>query len=360
MVAYKLMMKDRVVADFNIVRTSYTLNVNIDKIYLSQLIPLGIQSGYYTLLSWLESRYILAYKRETMAFFTSIGVTNLEQFIDITHCASLNDCYWVKPSDSNKKWVNVSLYRNAFNANISHYALFGRVLNKNIGSSPDFSTDGNFPKCWRRYKDGIYLLKAGTTGAYNAGYEPYSEVFACQLAHYLGIPVIEQVLTQYRGIDVSKSKCICDENIGIIKLNELTNRTGADFKWLLDNYNCKLIQYMLMLDYLLCNTDRHFGNIWLYFDVNTNQVKDFTEVGDNNLSCMPYYVTDEDLLYYINDIRAKDGRTWVELLSLLDSKVIRGIKQSVQGFRLKPLGNTKADSRLGVLNTMLAYQISKL
>lgn len=307
---YKLMLKDIVVADIELVRTEYELNTKVLKVYKRELIPLSIQSKYYTLMSWIESRYILAYKRETSEFFKSIGIVNIEQFIDITNCTSLNDCYWVKSGHSNKKWKNVSLYRNPFNENVGHYSMFGKILNKNIGSSPDFSTDGNYPKCWKRYNGEIYMLKAGFSFGFNSGLEPFSEVFACQLANYLQFPIIQQSYTVYNGVNVSKSKCICDESKGLIKLSELCNRRSADFKWLLENYNCLRVQQMLMLDYLLCNNDRHFGNIWIYVDNDTNKPIGFTEIGDNNLSCIPYYLENEGLINYINELRAKDGRTW--------------------------------------------------
>jgi hypothetical protein len=266
----------------------------------------------------------------------------------------------VKRDTSKKTWSTVSLFRTSFNKSVADYSFTGNLPDKNIGSSPDFSTDGTFPKCWVRENNSIVLVKAGTSGAFNAGYEPYSEVFACQLANYLGIPVIQQTLGKHKGVDVSKCKCICNENIGIIKLNELVNKPNADFEWLLSKYDIKLIHEMLMLDCLLCNVDRHFGNIWLYTDENSNAVRGFTEVCDNNLSCIPYYVSDEPLKYYIDDIRAKDGRTWEELLALLDKSVLKEIKCKARNFKFKPLGNKRADSRIEILNNMLKYQISKI
>ena len=37
----------------------------------------------------------------------------------------------------------------------------------------------------------------------------------------------------------------------------------------------------------------------------------------------PYYMSDENIEHYIDDIRAKDGRTWSELFRLIDSKYVR-------------------------------------
>lgn len=358
---YLLMLKDRVIATITIQHSPFQTNVNIDNIVDTKLLPLGIQSGYYTVYSWLESRYILAYKRETKEFFATLGINSLEQFIDITNCASLNDCYWVKSANSNKTWNRVSLFRNSFNENIAHYSFTGKIINKNVGSSPDFSTDGSFPKCWKRIDEEIYLLKAGSSGASNAGYEPYSEIFACQLAKFLDLPIIWQELSKHKDTVISKSKCICNENVGLVKMNELHNKSNTDFKWLIYNYkDIPFVHEMLMFDYLTCNVDRHFGNIWLYINVNTNAVIGFTGICDNNLSCIPYYNVDESLHYYINDIRAKDGRTWKELLQLIDKDVVKRLAAKASKFKFKPLGDKKGDSRVDILNQMLKYQLEQI
>lgn len=355
---FQLMLKDEIIAYFIIEYGQYDMTIKFHEILNSSLIPLGIQSKYYTLQTWLESRYILVYKKETKEFFSTLGINNISEFIDITHCTSLNDCHWVKSEHSKVSWASVSLFRNSFNSNISNYSFTGKILNKNVGSSPDFSTDGTFPKCWVR-KGGIYLIKGGTTFASNSGYEPFSEIFACQLAEFLDIPIIHQDYLQYKGVDASKCKCICTEDIGIVKLNELYNKQITDFKWLLGKFKNDIkIQKILILDYLLCNVDRHFGNVWLYFDTSNNKVLGFTESCDNNLSCIPYYTTDQDLYYYINDIRAKDGKTWHDLLSLLDKKLVSYYFEKARKFKFKPIGVEKADRRVIILNDMLKYQIS--
>lgn len=356
---FSIMNKDVKILDFGIKRDSYTLNFSIIKVYNERQVPISIKSKFSDLRTWIESRYILAYRKDTLNFFKNIGIDNVEDFISITKCVSLNDTYWVKPMNSRLSWKAVSPYTNPINKNISDYSFNNKLCTKNIGSSPDFSTDGNFPKCWKRMNDEIFLLKAGTTGYSNAGNEVYSEVFAYQLAKFLGLNCIEYTLTQHKGVEVSKCKLICDETTGIVSLRQYINNSNTDFKYLVDKFNSKYIHEMLVFDYLICNTDRHFGNIWLFIDNSTQKVIGFTPIGDNNLSCIPYYVEDENLHYYINDIRAKDGRTWKELLSLIDKNVAKEVIYKAKGFWFKPIGRPKADKRVTILNNMLHYQIKE-
>ena len=354
---FKLMNKDSVVLDFTICRNFYTLNFNITKVYDNKQIPLSIKSGFYDLRSWLESRYILSYRTDTINFFTNLGISNIEEFIIITKCISLNDTFWVKPMNSGVSWKSVSPYTNPINKIISDYSFNNKIGNKNIGSSPDFSTDGNFPKCWKRIKGKTYLIKAGSSGAYNAGNESYSEIFAYQLEEFLGLNSIKYEFINYKGLDSSKCELICNENFGLLSLRQYTGVSNTDFKYLVENFNCKQIHQMLVLDYLLCNTDRHFGNIWLLVENHTQRVISFSPIGDNNLSCIPYYTDEEDLIYYINDIRAKDDRKWLELISLADTGVAKEMLLKAKNFEFKPIGNKKADKRVPILNKMLKYQI---
>lgn len=353
------MNKDTKILDFKITRDKYSLNFSTIKVYDDSQVPTSIKSGFRDLRTWIESRYILAYRNDTLNFFKNLGVNNVEDFISITKCISLNDTYWVKTINSKISWKSVSPYTNPINKNIADYSFNNKLCTKNIGSSPDFSTDGNFPKCWKRMNDQIFLLKAGTSGYSNAGNEVYSEIFAYQLAKFLGLNCIEYTLTKHKGVDASKCKLICNENTGIVSLRQCINNSNTDFKYLVDKFNNKCVHGMLVFDYLICNVDRHFGNIWLFIDNNTQKVIGFTPIGDNNLSCIPYYVEDENLYYYINDIRAKDGRTWKELLRLVDKNVAKEIIYKARKFKFKPIGNDKADKRVNILNNMLEYQIKE-
>ena len=59
------------------------------------------------------------------------------------------------------------------------------------------------PKCWRRINGKIYLYKGGTSGFSNTGFEPYSELYAYQIAKAMGINAIRYTLTK----DLKKTLC---------------------------------------------------------------------------------------------------------------------------------------------------------
>lgn len=109
---------------------------------------------------------------------------------------------------------------------------------------------------------------------------------------------------------------------------------------------------MLLLDYNTCNVDRHYGNFGYIINNESQTVIAFASLYDHNLSCLPYYVEDESLEGYINDIRAKDGSTFKDLFKLIDSKYTRNKLRELIGF----------DASIGckrdkVVNNMIKYQV---
>ena len=79
------------------------------------------------------------------------GCDDLEGFLNVTHAVSLNDTFWVKKTESNLTWDQVSLYRNEFDQLISEAAFDGSASSSELSTtSPEFGTDGNYAKCWIR------------------------------------------------------------------------------------------------------------------------------------------------------------------------------------------------------------------
>ncbi len=364
------MNKDITVCTFFITTSEYGMSCNVIKIFRKDLMPHDLRN----IQEWVKSRYIILNRCGIRSFLKQIDVTRLEDFVSITNCVSLKDTYWVKGENSRKLWKSVSPYGNPLNKVIADYSFDREISGKFITGSPDFATDGTFPKCWKRVNGVLQLYKAGSSGACDAGNEPYSEVYASMVSDMLGICHVKYTLGTYRdrvvskcdcsssgacdagnepysevyasmvsdmlGIChvkytlgtyrdrvVSKCDCMCSEDIGFISYRDYTGDRSEDFSSLLRKfskfrYDYRLVD-MLLLDYLLCNVNRHYGNFGFLVNNDTNKIVGLSPTFNNNLSCIPYYMADERLEYYIDNIRAKDGRTWNELFNLINSKYVR-------------------------------------
>ena len=100
----------------------------------------------------------------------------------------MNDVHWVVPDNFSGAWEDYNLYENEFSSAIAQMAFSGMGVDfdEEWTSSPEFTTNGMLAKCWRRMDGDVVLYKAGTEGAANTGFEPYSEYYASQFAEAMG------------------------------------------------------------------------------------------------------------------------------------------------------------------------------
>jgi hypothetical protein len=357
---FYLQNKDNIIFEFGIDRNLIT---GINYILLSDINGV-LPVGFTNLGEWLDRRYVLSHRLHVKGLFAKLGITSIEDYIPITNCVSLTDTYWVQEVGQNKQWKNVSPYSNPINKTVAEYSFTGKISGKYIAGSPDFSTDGTFPKCWKRVNGKLCLYKAGSDFASNCGNEPYSEVFASQLSTFLGLDAIKYTQGQYKGKDISICECMTNESISLKSFSELTGENVVDFKKLI-NYvkfnlgkqDCKKLIDMLLLDVLLCNVDRHYGNVGILINSETQSIIGLAPIYDNNLSCIPYYTKDEDIEFYISDIRAKDGRTFRELYNLIKSQYTHKLCVKAKQFKFNKLGIAKADERIEYVQKMLKIQL---
>ena len=171
---YYIMNKDNIVAEFNI--------------FLGTFKAIGkLPLDFKDLEQWIDYRKKFSCAPDVEKFFESIGIKDNKDFIEITHCVSLHDTFWVKHIKSKLKWKNISPYCNNYSDVISTYALEGIYLGNNDKNyfSPVVGTGGSFPHTWKYSKESIKFIKAGskyTLGGVNSGREPFSEYFASQLS----------------------------------------------------------------------------------------------------------------------------------------------------------------------------------
>ena len=222
-----------------------------------------------------------------------------KEFIDFTHCASLTDTFWIKSADSSLAWKDVNLYINPFNDVIAHMAFDGAGLygKKLDSTTPEFATSGSFEKCWKRTETGIFLYKRGSSGAANAGMEPYSEKLTSDLLQAMGIRHVEYSLTRYHQKLASICPLFTSEKTGLVSFAAYSDRNIVSTKDLMETVSkvCDEDKFreMILADAISFNVDRHQGNYGFLVDNRTGRVEDFAPLFDHNLSQLPYLVPAE-------------------------------------------------------------------
>lgn len=120
------------------------------------------------------------------------------------------------------------------------------------------------------------LYKGGTKGASNAGNEPYSEFYAAQIAEKLGINAIPYGLSKWKGELCSTCELFTSKELSFIPIGRIVTRGGiAAVRAYYESLGQEFVDAlndMIVLDAIICNSDRHFGNLGVMVDSDTNKI----------------------------------------------------------------------------------------
>lgn len=244
------------------------------------LLPLDLQLKPESLGRWLRHRTIPKNRAYVHSLLSKCGL-NLNRpmgIIKVCKGLSLNDSYWVVEEGDDGTFAKNNLYENPFSNVLAALAFtgYGSSLRSSLCSSPEFTTNGMLPKCWRRVDGMVTLYKGGTMGASNTGYEPYSEYYAAQVAAAMGVNAIRYGLSQWKGVLCSTCKLFTSMDVGYLPAGRLVTQGGlpavrAYYENLGEPYVDALCE-MLVFDAVICNVDRHFGNFGFLVDSRSNQI----------------------------------------------------------------------------------------
>ena len=258
-------------------------NLQIAQIHTENraLLPLNLTPTAEGVTHWLSRRTIPKNRAYVDVLLAQCGLSRNRPLSIIALCKglSLNDCYWVDAEGSGDSFAKVNLYDNRFSQVLAAVAFtgYGSSVRTPLRSSPEFSTGGMLPKCWRRINGQIYLYKGGTAGFSNTGFEPYSELYASQIAAAMGVNAVAYTLTK----DLKKTLCsrcalFTSKSYGYLPMGQLVTSGGLDavrqYCDALGQPFVDALADMLVLDAVICNTDRHFGNVGGRIDKQTNQI----------------------------------------------------------------------------------------
>ena len=242
--------------------------------------PLDLQPTDDGLVHWLCHRTIPKNRAFVHSLLAKSGIHANRPLEIIQFCKglSLNDCYWVIPDGYEGIFANHNLYDNRFSQILAQIAFtgFGSSIRSSAISSPEFTTNGMLPKCWRRIRGHVVLFKGGTTGAANCGMEPYSEYYASQIAQVMGIHAIPYGLSRWKGILCSTCELFTSKKYSFLPIGRMVRQGGFgavyQFYQSLGQHYIDRLADMVVYDAIICNTDRHFGNFGFLVDNEKNEI----------------------------------------------------------------------------------------
>ncbi|MBQ2738447.1 MAG: hypothetical protein IJF38_07125 [Clostridia bacterium] len=298
---YDIMHKDRRVAriyESGRCKVYYTTfmpyNLYLEEGSDTDVLVNNLSNFYY----WCASRILTLDRKYAKEILNAIGA--IQAYTDRDRAAiaisyralSLMDVYWVRARGDKKRFSEVSLYNHSLSTAFVDVTLRGRNLTLENATlittqdqAGDIGTPGVAPKAWIRQNGEFYLLKDGDER------DVYAEILASKIIDCFDIEHVSYEESEFDGTRVSKCRIITSESIGIVSsefievycINHGKNKTRFILEK--DAYS----YYMMnIIDYLIGNVDRHWGNWGFLVDNRTNRIKKLYPLMDFNKAFLSY------------------------------------------------------------------------
>ena len=279
--------------------------------------PLGGQMNNIKFHEWWQDRAIPKTRHGAKTALQRLGYSSTNSALVNNLALSLTDCYWILPRGKGLTWKDVNLFTNDFvdtfgeiTINQDYVLDLRKVTRFNCATS-----QGELQKKWCIDQTGRrYMVK----GNYGESYQQsLNEVFATQLhAHQANAQYTPYSLVQLQTDDQREGLgCLCydfcSENVECLSAWELLQtvkiKKNESLFYPLKNVCMNLgmseasfyrfMDYEIMTDFLISNTDRHMNNIAVMRDPDTLKLLGFAPIFDSGNSM--FYNTPQDGLAQI-------------------------------------------------------------
>ena len=357
---YQLMNKDVVVA-------TYSEHEEPDEYYYDLVgsSDAYMPYGFIDINDWIDGRQIAKHRASIEKLMRELGLTTRHDFIGMVRCLSLTDTFWMKREDEPLRWKDVSLFRNPFDDVIARIAFDGTGMygRENSPTSPEFATSGSFAKCWIREEGQISLLKRGSSGFANAGFETYSEVLASNLLQAAKVDHVPYSLVKFHSKLACKCPIFTSEKLGFVSAHRFFNR-NFDIDDMLA-FSAKhgaeeAFREMIVMDAVMANVDRHAGNYGFLVDNDSGEVVRMAPLFDHNMACLPMMMKHDDFEEYVNMLGSKIGGDFIATARTVMTPAIRAKLVALSDFEYEDPGFGYPQWKVDAVNRLKNRQVAKI
>ena len=280
----------------------------------SEHFPLGGQMNNMKFHEWWKDRAIPKTRHGAKTALQRLGYTSTNSALVNNLALSLSDCYWIQPRGEDLTWKDTNLFTNDF------VDSFGEItLNQDymidLRKETKFNcatSQGELQKKWCIDPDGRrYMIKGNHGQSYQ---QSLNEIFATKLHQQQGYDKYTPYFLARLQVDGNMEGlgCLCydfcSENIECISAWELLQtvkfKQNESLYFPLKKVCMTLgmseqefhdfMDYQIMTDYLISNTDRHMNNIAIMRNPDTLKILGFAPIFDSGNS-MFYNISLEGL-----------------------------------------------------------------
>ena len=252
-----------------------------------ELLPLGGCIDSAALKKWWQHRAVPIGQGKIQRILEQLGITTPQEYLVRNLGLSLTDHYWIKPLDMELGWADINLFTNDFRDPVGDMQ-FGQDTDEIMelpanAFSPSSSVQGELKKKWIIADGKRYLVK-GNHGSNSQ--ESLNEIVATLLHKKQG----KQPFVTYNTMRFGNTQpicCVCEsftsdelELIPAIDIVDSRKKNNAVSYYehfiavcvahgMAEEMLRSFLEYQILTDFILTNTDRHLNNFGVLRDTHT-------------------------------------------------------------------------------------------
>lgn len=286
---YYLMHKNDIVTTLSFDVTSGTL-MSVGKKVNQELLPLGANLSEKSLRQWWERRAVPLNQGNIKMLLRENHIATTQNYLLQNLGLSLSDHYWINPVETCYQWEDINLFTNDFKDEIGEFRFKDSISddrkmmnlrNKTI-FYPSASLQGELQKKWILQGQKRYLIK-GNYG--NCSQQSINEAIATLLhKKQRKMPFTEYRLCEIVVSGAAGIGCVCEdfctEEIEFIPAYDVVNSAKkrneqSEYEYFIsvcgtqglkEDIVRSFLEYQILSDFVLTNTDRHFYNFGVLRD----------------------------------------------------------------------------------------------
>lgn len=305
----------------------------VEEVFNENLLPLGGNQSATALKTWWARRAVPTTQAHVKRLLEKMNKTN-QAFLADNLGLSMTDHYWICPVGIHLEWGQINFYENDFLDGFADQ-MFSEQANPNISERvPGCSSQGDLIKKWL-VQDGKRFLMKGNTG--NFSQQSLNEVLATEIhKRQAQQPYVEYKVVPHPTEDqlCCISEAFTSENLEFIPAIDVINSQKKrneisyyeHFISVCDQHGLKtdqvrdFLEYEILTDFIISNTDRHLNNFGILRDGNTLEFVSMAPIFDsgNSMFFDKFMIPKGDSLYSVKTNSFKNSE--LEMLKYVQKK----------------------------------------
>ena len=273
-------------------------------VYLPEELPVGCSGDGSSLSRWWSLRAIPDSRKGLHQVLSRTGMETSQALLLHSYGLSLTDHYWLQPVDRELYWKELNFFENDFSEDLGNLLTDSKVNEEGdnglLKASPSASVNGDMKKKWV-IRDGVRCLLKVNTNYYSQ--QAVNEVIAGRLHERLEwknhVPYsLETIRIGGKDYPCSLSPLFTSETKEFVSAYQLLMNykipnesslyasliSKAVAMGLEEKKVCQQLEYTIMTDFILSNTDRHLNNMGFLWEPEQHRFTDMAPIFDTGNS----------------------------------------------------------------------------